>query len=33
MNSAYEKNHKIDVKELESTIVNSVNLDIRINKI
>lgn len=33
MNSAHEKNHKIDVKELESTIVNSVNLDIRINRI
>jgi len=33
MNSEHEKNHKIDVKELWSTIINSVNLDIRINRI
>jgi len=33
MNSGHEKNHKIDVKEFESTIVNCANLIIRINKI
>jgi hypothetical protein len=32
MNSGHKKNHKIDVKKLESTIVNSSKLSIQINK-